>query len=241
MGLFSKTVPTLGGPIVMYDGTAGDIPRIPGNAALVASYVDGYGGYSQAVARFGKARTISISVSNNDADVADVEPGAMVASDLPGWVDRQQARGVKKPVVYSDRFDHTACFAAVGNRVSYWIADPVGSPITLPGADAVQYIWTANWDASWVLPSFPFYPGKRTPPNPTPVLRFGAHNSYVAKAQKLLNRHGGKPVLVVDGVFGNETLKRVKDFQDYHKLKVDGVIGKETWKALLSFRRVTSC
>lgn len=165
MSLFSKPAVTEP-PIVMYDSTNPD--AIPPEAKLVASYVDGWGGYPEAVRRFGVSRCISISVNNNDADVADVEPGAMAANQLPGWVARQHARGVRRPVVYSDRYDHPSCFDAVGNAVSYWIADPVGFPISLPGADAVQYQFTTSWDASWVHPSFPFYPHHNKPKPPVP-------------------------------------------------------------------------
>src|ERR1700733_13198304 len=89
--------------VVMYDST--DAYAIPADAQLVAGYVDGYVSAPAMIDRFGKSKVVTISVNNSDAMVADVEPGAMRASDLPGWVDRQVARGIKTPVVYSDGSD----------------------------------------------------------------------------------------------------------------------------------------
>lgn len=219
-------------PVVMYDSV--NPSAIPLSAALVASYVDGFGGYNAAVARFGAKRSVSISVHDADADVADVEAGGMTPAELPSWIERQQARGFPHPVVYCNRSTWPSVRAAVGARhVSYWIADWTGVPHTLPGADAVQYMSTHSYDLSWVLPSFPFYTGQPTPkPNPFPVLRDGDSGSAVKTAQSDLNKHGAAPQLAVDGVFGPKTLAAVKQFQATSKLTVDGIIGPLTWAAL---------
>jgi peptidoglycan hydrolase-like protein with peptidoglycan-binding domain len=37
---------------------------------------------------------------------------------------------------------------------------------------------------------------------------------------------------IADGIFGRGTLKAVKKFQKYSKLKPDGVIGSKTWASL---------
>ena len=37
----------------------------------------------------------------------------------------------------------------------------------------------------------------------------------------------------IDGVFGNETEKVLKQFQKDKKLDVDGICGPNTWKALI--------
>ena len=143
--------------VVMYDST--NPADIPANAALVASYVDGFGGYDAAVSRFGANKVVSISVANHDADVADVESGAMSPDDLPGWLERQYARGVARPGVYCSLSVWPAVKAAVGTRkVSYWVADWRGSPFALAGADAVQYANGATYDSSLVQPTFPWYP-----------------------------------------------------------------------------------
>jgi len=151
----------------MYDSTNPAV--IPNSAQLVGAYVDGFGGYDAAVAKFGADKVVSISVANHDADVADVESGAMSPDDLPGWIERQNARGVKRPGVYCSLSIWASVKAAVGNRsVSYWIADWVGSPYEITGADAVQYENTPDYDLSLVLPSFPFCP-LPAPPKPKPA------------------------------------------------------------------------
>jgi hypothetical protein len=154
---------------VMYDSTNPGV--IPIGAQLVASYVDGFGGYSEAVARFGSAKVVSISVQNNNADVADVETGAMTPADLPGWLARQYARGLKRPVVYCNQSTWPSVRKVMGTntRVSYWIAAPGNNgtygPATLPGADAVQNLFAGKFDTSVVQPTFPFYDA----PSPVPV------------------------------------------------------------------------
>lgn len=79
-------------------------------------------------------------------------------------------------------------------------------------------------------------PDPVTPTTPTdsyPVLRSGAHNESVRKAQKLLIKHGYDVGSAgADGWFGEGTLKAVKRFQSDKGLIVDGIIGSATWTAL---------
>jgi len=226
-----------GATVTMYDST--NPASIPAGAQLVAAYVDGFGGYSAAVARFGAAKVVSISVGNNNADVADVESGAMTPGDLPGWIARQQARGVKRPVVYCNESTWPSVKAAVGNAsVSYWIANPGGSGV-IAGADAVQNVWEGSWDSSVVQSSFPFYPGVVTPPappNPYPTIQLGDTGTAVTTAQKDLNTWhtvaGTNAAVTVDGSFGVLTEAAVKSFQGAKKLTMDGIVGPATWAIL---------
>lgn len=79
-------------------------------------------------------------------------------------------------------------------------------------------------------------PDPVTPTTPTdsyPVLRSGAHNESVRKAQQLLVKHGYDVGSAgIDGWFGANTLKAVKKFQSDKGLTVDGIIGASTWTAL---------
>jgi hypothetical protein len=160
---------------IMYDST--NPAEIPANAVLVASYVDGFGGYDAAVARFGANKVVSISVANHDADVADVESGAMSPGDLPEWLQRQYARGLQRPVVYCSLSVWPSVKAAVGTRsVSYWIADWKGAPFSIAGADAVQYANGPKYDTSLVLDTFPIHPVP-PPPKPVPLKQTGTVHS----------------------------------------------------------------
>lgn len=62
--------------------------------------------------------------------------------------------------------------------------------------------------------------------NLTRLLKKGRKGNDVKELQKAL---GG---LSVDGIFGNNTLSKVKSYQKSHKLSVDGVVGKNTAHAL---------
>jgi N-acetylmuramoyl-L-alanine amidase len=69
-----------------------------------------------------------------------------------------------------------------------------------------------------------------------PMLRFGSKGDAVKKLQTLLNKHGVKGrngrSLVVDGIFGSNTLTAVRRFQYRAGLVVDGIVGPKTWAAL---------
>jgi|GEM_PF-154657 len=64
-----------------------------------------------------------------------------------------------------------------------------------------------------------------------PTIKEGDKNIYVKRAQLRLQTsnffHG-----VSDGIFGPDTTKAVRDFQESRNLIIDGVIGPETWRAI---------
>jgi len=59
------------------------------------------------------------------------------------------------------------------------------------------------------------------------VLRYGARGGDVYALQSELNKHGYK--LAIDGSFGPNVLKALKDYQKQSGLKVDGICGPNTW------------
>jgi hypothetical protein len=64
-----------------------------------------------------------------------------------------------------------------------------------------------------------------------PTLKRGSKGMDVRRLQGLLTANGYKTS--IDGVFGSQTEKRVKAFQDKHAKPSDGIVGKLTWSALL--------
>lgn len=65
-----------------------------------------------------------------------------------------------------------------------------------------------------------------------PLLRRGNSNNFVFLLQFILNQFGYN--LSVDGIFGVNTEKAVRDFQQKNGLSVDGLVGQNTWKTLLN-------
>ena len=63
-----------------------------------------------------------------------------------------------------------------------------------------------------------------------PTLRKGDRGKMVRTLQKLLGDKGY--TVLIDGIFGDETLEAVKAYQADHDLRVDGVVGPKTWSAL---------
>lgn len=66
-----------------------------------------------------------------------------------------------------------------------------------------------------------------------PLLRQGSRNNFVYLLQFILNNSFGYN-LSVDGIFGNNTLSAVRDFQSNNGLTVDGLVGNNTWTFLLN-------
>lgn len=66
-----------------------------------------------------------------------------------------------------------------------------------------------------------------------PVLRYGSRGEHVTHLQTVLNRHfPAYAKLDVDGIYGRDTVRAVKEFQRRSGLAVDGVVGPKTWAAL---------
>lgn len=65
-----------------------------------------------------------------------------------------------------------------------------------------------------------------------PLLRRGSDNNFVFLLQFILNQYGNN--LTVDGIFGSNTEKAVRTFQQNNGLSVDGIVGQNTWRTLLN-------
>src|ERR1700733_6040041 len=86
----------------MFDTALND--QFPAAPAAFAAYIDGGIGnqpnYAYITSVFPRAQHLSIALfATNNADALDVEAGASVPSDFPGWYARQVQRGITRPVV----------------------------------------------------------------------------------------------------------------------------------------------
>lgn len=70
-------------------------------------------------------------------------------------------------------------------------------------------------------------------PAPRPVLKEGDRGDEVGELQDLLNKHGAKPQLKVDKVFGTATGNALFDFQAAEHITADRICGPATWGKLL--------
>lgn len=66
----------------------------------------------------------------------------------------------------------------------------------------------------------------------------GSSGDSVLQLQKLLNQNGYS--LKEDGIFGDNTLNAVKDYQTKNGLTVDGIVGNNTWGTLTGANKATS-
>ena len=68
-----------------------------------------------------------------------------------------------------------------------------------------------------------------------PIVKHGMKGKEVVTVQSYLIKYGylsGNP----DGIFGNQTLRAVKEFQRVSKLSADGVVGEKTFDALKKYK-----
>ena len=61
-------------------------------------------------------------------------------------------------------------------------------------------------------------------------IQYGSQGNDVLELQKLLNQNGYS--LDEDGIFGANTQKAVKEYQQKNGLDVDGIVGVNTWGSL---------
>lgn len=161
--LASKQHPPNRQNITMYDSVT--VNEIPSGAQAVAGYVGGsFPTFNSLLRDFPHAKHLSIAVtSHEDADCLDIETGDSTPALAPGWVRRQHARGVKRPVVYANTSTMPAVLQALTeagiHRSEYrvWTAHYTGAPHIEFGSDATQYDDKAlgrNLDASLCIPTF---------------------------------------------------------------------------------------
>lgn len=172
--------------ITMWDDiTVSALPT--GGSYAYAGYVDGmWPTYRTLQARFPGHRLLSIAVfSSDNAESLDIERGDATIGEGPGWFERQVARGIWRPVLYTQASNLKALELVMRAhhvpRGSYrlWSAHytkkahlcgPKSCGYGLSEADGTQWTDVAmgiNLDRSLLLPSF-FDPRPAPPKPPAP-------------------------------------------------------------------------
>lgn len=168
--------------LVMYDSI--DISQIPADATAVAGYIDGrWPTFTALTQRFPHAHWLPIAVTADaDAEVLDVESGDATPGQASGWIKRQLARKVYRPVIYANASTMPGVLQALGAAgiprasVRLWSAHYTEAHICgpsscrypgVPACDGTQ--WTPNalgldLDESLLLADF-FASGPK-PPKP---------------------------------------------------------------------------
>jgi len=147
-------------PYLMYDSvTPSSIPA--GKAAAV--YSNGsYAASASQTAGHGQVLWIDTNGSNPSANALDVEPGDATPAGAAVWVQQRLSAHPKEvAIVYTMRSQWQAVKDGVANlptwmqsKVRYWIADPTGVPHVVPGSNATQWYWGANYDITTANPEF---------------------------------------------------------------------------------------
>lgn len=67
-----------------------------------------------------------------------------------------------------------------------------------------------------------------------PILKIGSRGEHVRIIQAVLAYKTGDLLLEIDGIYGSETEKKVRKWQEAHHLDIDGVIGKYTYQSIFT-------
>jgi hypothetical protein len=164
------------------------------------------------------------------AEAIDVGSGSQIYKDrLAAWLYPHYANITE--LIHSKAGDQTGWYVKKGKRVGHGY---YGKTTTRAHVNHVHFAIASVAQANAVLAAVqgagkPHTGGKPDFPG---VLRRGNGGNAVRTLQGRLNTRGYRPILAVDGHFGEETEKRVKAFQGFAKLPKNGIVDKRTFDAL---------
>lgn len=207
--------------VTAYDSV--DVTTVPADVQFLMGYNSGaWPTYEPLKQRFPKARVLSIAVQADiDGDILDAEPGDATPDQVAGWVERQLARGARRPVVYTSVSQVQEVVDLLGNagiarsEVRLWTAHysegnhlcgPQCNALTRFGfkdiADATQWTDAAlgrNLDESTCEPEF--WDDKTKP-----SLHYGFYSSHIEVDEKVYNE---QTIVRSYDVLRNKPLSRI--------------------------------
>jgi hypothetical protein len=147
-------------PYLIYDSV---IPSAIPSHRMVATYATGpYAVSPGQVSGRGPVMWIDVRGTDYRASALDVEPGDATPYVAAIWAwHRLSTYPNAIAHIYTMRSEwpsvQAACAtlpASMRSRIRWWIADPTGVPHIVPGSDATQWFWGANYDISTATPRF---------------------------------------------------------------------------------------
>jgi hypothetical protein len=147
-------------PYLIYDSVS---PSAIPAGQQVATYADGnYAASPSSIAGRGNVLWIDTNGSDPAANALDVEPGDATPAGAAMWVGAKlNANHAATAIVYtmisdwqSVKDDIAGLPGWMQSHVRYWIADPTGVPHVVPGSNATQWYWGANYDITTANPGF---------------------------------------------------------------------------------------
>ena len=244
--------------ITMWDDiTVSSLPT--GGAYAYAGYIDGmWPTYGELLKRFPGHRLFSIAVfASDDGECLDIERGDATIDQAPGWFERQVARGVFRPGLYTQASKLRALELEMQGhhipRHAYrlWSAHYTGKAhlcgprscgYGLSEADGTQFTSTAlgiNLDRSLLLPDF-FDPRPAPVKPPTPLPATPSWQESMLNALPTL-KQGDKDVPGKVAFVGRmqalvKYIGDVNGIESAKSLTVDGDFGVHTTNALLAIQ-----
>lgn len=242
--------------ITMWDDiTVSSMPT--GGSYAYAGYVDGmWPTYAELEKRFPGHRLLSIAVfAADNAECLDIENGDATIAEAPGWYERQAARGIYRPALYTSASQLKALEQVMTAhhvpRSNYrlWAAHytnkahlcaPGSCGYGLSEADACQFTSSAlgiNLDRSLLLPSF-FDPRPVPPKPPAPAPVIPSWQEAMLNALPTLkqgDKDGPGKIEFVGRMQGlMQYIGKVNNIEAAKSIADDGDFGVHTTNALLA-------
>lgn len=147
------------------------LPAVIPETTLLASYVDHPEyhpqPFTQLQERYPNHTLVSIAAHGGDAQVCDVETGAMTPVHVPAWLVRQRSQG-RTPWCYATTTNwalvRAFCQFAGVTKPLWWKADWSDGPVIPSDAIATQYASVPGWDSSVLLDYIPGFDPDPDPP-----------------------------------------------------------------------------
>lgn len=143
-------------------------------------------------------------------------------------------------IINGKEYNVIECTPAFGNGIVYSYVDTKGTRFNYKGGQAkgtwVQHGKPTKW-VSYATEGSNSGEKPKVDYSTYPILKKGSTGQYVKILQQLLLDKGYDPK-GIDGIFGNNTLTAVKNFQRNNtdisgkQLEVDGCVGQKTWGSL---------